>query len=52
MHTKLIYLICLILMLGIALTSTASAELVGWWKFDEGSGTIANDTVATTMMSS
>ncbi|HUU20324.1 MAG TPA: LamG-like jellyroll fold domain-containing protein [Sedimentisphaerales bacterium] len=43
MHTKLIYLTCLILVLGPALTSTASAEIVGWWKFDEGSGTIAQD---------
>ncbi len=43
MHTKLIYLTCLVLLLGPALTSTASAEIVGWWKFDEGSGTIAQD---------
>jgi len=34
---------CLVLVLGLALTSTASAELVGWWKFDKGSGTIAHD---------
>ena len=43
MHTKLIYLTCLVLVLGLALTSTASAETVGWWKFDKGSGTIAQD---------
>jgi len=43
MHTKLIYLTCLVLLLGLALTSTASAEIVGWWKFDKGSGTIAQD---------
>ena len=43
MHTKLIYLICLVLVQGIALTSTANAEIVGWWRFDEGSGTIARD---------
>jgi hypothetical protein len=41
MHTKLIYLIYLVMLM--TLTSTASAELVGWWKLDEGSGTIAND---------
>jgi len=43
MCAKLIYLTCLILVLGTALTSTASAENVGWWRFDEGSGTIARD---------
>jgi len=43
MHTKLICLTCLVLVLGIVLTSTASAEIVGWWRFDEGSGTIAKD---------
>ena len=41
MHTKLIRLTCLVL--GIVLASTANAEIVGWWRFDEGSGTIAND---------
>jgi len=29
--------------LGLALTSIASAERVGWWKMDEGSGAIAFD---------
>ncbi|MFZ2147150.1 MAG: LamG domain-containing protein, partial [Sedimentisphaerales bacterium] len=43
MSRKLIYLISFIFVLGPTLTSTASAELVGWWKFDEGSGTIAVD---------
>ncbi len=43
MHTKLIYLTCFVLVLGPALTGTASAEIVGWWKLDEGSGTVAND---------
>jgi hypothetical protein len=28
-----------ILMLGLTLASTADAELIGWWKLDEGSGT-------------
>jgi hypothetical protein len=27
----------------LAFTSTVKAELVGWWRFDEGSGTVAND---------
>jgi len=43
MHTKLIHLTCLVLLLGLALTNSASAEIVGWWKFDKGSGTIAQD---------
>jgi len=43
MCRKLIYLISFILVLGPTLTSTASAELVGWWKFDDGSGTTAVD---------
>jgi hypothetical protein len=29
--------------LGFILTSTARAENIGWWKFDEGSGTTAHD---------
>jgi hypothetical protein len=43
MCRKLIYLVSLVLVLSMALTSTTKAELVGWWRFDEGSGTIAND---------
>jgi len=43
MCRNLIYLVCLVLVLSMALTSTTKAELVGWWRFDEGSGTIAND---------
>ena len=43
MCRKFIYLISFILVLGPTLTSTASAELVGWWKLDEGQGTIAYD---------
>ncbi len=39
----LIYLVSLVVALSIALTNTTEAELVGWWRFDEGSGTIAND---------
>jgi len=43
MSKKLIYLFSLVLVLGMVLTSVAKADLVGWWKFDEGSGTIAAD---------
>jgi len=43
MCRKLIYLISFVLVLGLTLTSTASAELVAWWRFDEGSGTTAVD---------
>ena len=46
MCRKLIYLFCLILALGLVLTSAAKGadlSLVGWWKFDEGSGDTAAD---------
>jgi len=43
MSKKLIYLVSFVLVLGLTLTSTASAELVAWWRFDEGSGTTAVD---------
>ena len=33
----------LVLVLALVLTSTAKAELVGWWKLDEGSGTTISD---------
>jgi hypothetical protein len=39
----MIYLVSLTLVLCMALTSTTKAELVGWWRFDEGSGSVAND---------
>ena len=41
MYKKLIYLACFVLVLGFV--SNASAELVGHWRFDEGSGTTAHD---------
>jgi len=41
MSKKLIYLISFVLLLSV--TGNASAELVGYWKFDEGAGTIAYD---------
>ena len=46
MCKKLIYLMSFVLVLGVALTSTANAadpNLVGYWTFDEGSGTTAFD---------
>ena len=43
MCKKLIYLICFVLVLGLVLTSGARGELVGWWRLDEGSGTIVYD---------
>jgi len=41
MCRKLVYLISYVLVLSVA--GTAKAELVGWWRFDEGSGTTASD---------
>jgi hypothetical protein len=43
MCKKLIYLVSFVLLLSVALTGATKAELVGWWRFDEGSGTVAND---------
>jgi hypothetical protein len=39
----LIYLVSLVFLMSMPLTGTTKAELVGWWRFDEGSGTVAND---------
>ncbi len=46
MSKKVIYLCSFVLVLGLALTSIVEAadpSLVGWWRLDEGSGTIAKD---------
>jgi hypothetical protein len=43
MFKKLIFLVSVVLVLSLALMSTARAELIGWWRFDEGSGTTAYD---------
>ena len=43
MCRRLICLAAFILFSGLILAGTASAELVGWWKFDESSGNIAYD---------
>jgi hypothetical protein len=44
MRRELIYLFIGSLMLGVVLTSAARANLIGWWRFDEGAGTVAADT--------
>ncbi len=43
MSKKLICLASFVLPLSMILTNSAEADLVGWWKFDEGSGTTASD---------
>jgi len=43
MCRKLVFLISFVFILGLFLTSAAQADLVGWWRLDEGSGTIASD---------
>jgi hypothetical protein len=43
MNAKPIHLTYLVLVLGWVVTSGASVEIVGWWKLDEGSGTVARD---------
>jgi len=43
MSKKLIYLISFVLVLGMVLTSAAKADLIGWWRFNEGSGDAAMD---------
>jgi hypothetical protein len=43
MFKRLIYSVSLLLLSSLILTNTASAELVGWWKLDDGSGSTAFD---------
>ena len=43
MSKKLIYLFAFVLVLGMVLTSAAKADLIGWWRFNEGSGDTAMD---------
>jgi len=43
MCKKLIYLVSFVLVLSVVLTSPTKAELIGWWRLDEGSGTIVTD---------
>jgi hypothetical protein len=43
MSKNLVYLFSFIVVIGMVLTNSANAELVGWWRFNEGSGNTAND---------
>jgi len=43
MRGKLICLFLCSLVLGVVLAGEAQADLVGWWRFDEGTGTVASD---------
>jgi len=43
MSRKFMYLISLMLCLSLVATNAAQAELVGWWEFDEGGGTVVLD---------
>ena len=43
MFEKLIYLASFVFLLCLILPISAKGELVGWWRFNEGSGDIAND---------
>ncbi|MHC4585080.1 MAG: LamG-like jellyroll fold domain-containing protein, partial [Planctomycetota bacterium] len=46
MSKKLICLVSFVLLLSMVLTGTVRAELVGWWRLDDGSGTVAVDSSA------
>ena len=43
MSKKLICLVSFVLSLSMILTNSAEAALVGWWKLDDGAGTVAVD---------
>ena len=43
MCRKIIYLVSFVLVLALVLTNFAQADLIGYWRFDESSGTIAAD---------
>ena len=43
MCKKLIYSFCFVLVLSLVMTTEAKADLVAWWRFEEGSGDAAND---------
>jgi len=43
MFKKLIYLVSFVFVLSLVLPNAVEADLVGWWKFDEGSGNTAMD---------
>ena len=46
MHTRLIHRVCLILVLGLVgsgMAGNIDPDLVGWWTFDDGVGSVAKD---------
>jgi len=43
MYRRIRALIPLVFVLGLVLASVSDAALVGWWKFNDGSGTVAKD---------
>ena len=43
MSKKLIYVASSVFCLSLILTNTSNADLVGWWRLDEGSGITVND---------
>ena len=43
MRIKLTHLTCFVVVLSLAFTVPVNAELVAWWRLDDGSGTIAVD---------
>jgi hypothetical protein len=43
MYRKSFLLISLVFVLSLVLTSVTRADLVGWWRLDEGTGTTAYD---------
>ena len=43
MQIKPIHIICLVTVSYMACSITTNAELVGWWRFDEGAGIVARD---------
>ncbi|MHC4595684.1 MAG: hypothetical protein ACYS19_12170 [Planctomycetota bacterium] len=43
MCKKSICITSFVLVLGLVLTSAAKEDLIGWWKFDDGSGNTAKD---------
>jgi len=45
MCRKLIHLTCVVVVLSLAFTSPVNAELVAHWKFDEGVGNTATDSL-------
>jgi len=44
MYRKWRHLVSYVLILSVALMGTTKAEIVGWWRLDDGSGTVAHDT--------